>query len=128
MGHDMYSIGVVLLEIVLWESFIQLTKVPPICEIFTSAAKRLNCVRANESSSIEKLTLPLTTQKVMIALAEEEVAPRMGFPLAHFIVTCLKCLEGGLDGLKEQDFKTSSTMVALHFRELMIRTFSNVPY
>jgi hypothetical protein len=127
MGHDIYSVGVVLLEIVLWESFIQSTKVPPICERFTSTATRLNYVRANESSSIEKLTLPLITQNVMIALAEEEVPHRMGSSLAQFIVACLKCLEGGLNGLKEQDFRTSSTMVALRFRELMIRTFSNVP-
>ena len=86
MGHDMYSVGVVLLEIILSEPFIQPTKVPPICERFTSAATRLNYIQVNASSSIEKLTLPPITQKVMIALAEEEVAPRMGSPIVQFIV------------------------------------------
>lgn len=128
MGHDIYSLGVVLLEIVLWESFIQPTQTPPICGRYLSTAVKHKYVRPDESDSIDKLTMPLVTQNVMIALANEEVASRMGSALADFISSSLKCLDGGLHDLKENDFKASPTMVALRFRESVAQTFSNASY
>lgn len=126
MGHDMYSLGVLLIEISLWEPFVQLSRNPPVSEMYQTRATELNLVRANEPILIEKLTMPLVVYKIMINLAETEVASRMGTPFATFVLGCLQCLDDGVNGLKEHDFRKSSTMTAIKFREMIVQAFQTM--
>ncbi|KAL9004437.1 MAG: hypothetical protein Q9188_002736 [Gyalolechia gomerana] len=123
MGHDIYSLGILLLEVCLWEPFVQPWRNPPVSQLYETRATDLNIISTTGSDVIDELTMPLNIYKVINNLAETEVAPRMGTPLATFIISCLQCLDGKVDGLREQDFKSSSTTAAMRFREMIIDTF-----
>lgn len=58
MGHDIYSLGVLLLEICLWEPFVQPGKTPPVSQLFETRAQELGFVSSTDSDSIKKLTKP----------------------------------------------------------------------
>lgn len=126
MGHDLYSLAVILLEFVLWEPFVNMDLHPPISRAFNEKAQILGNLRAEDCTSIDKLTSPLLKHKVMKALADEEVAPRMGTRLAVFISACLNCFDGGFPSITEQDFRERPDATALQFAEMISQTFSNV--
>ncbi|KAI4189039.1 MAG: hypothetical protein L6R41_001742 [Letrouitia leprolyta] len=123
MGHDIYSLGVLLLEICLWEPFVQPWRTPPVSQLYETRADDLGIVSNTDSTVVKKLTKPLNIYQVLNSIAETEVAPRMGTQLATFILTCLQCLYGNVDGLNEADFKKSSTTAAMRFREMVSNTF-----
>jgi serine/threonine protein kinase len=127
MGHDIYSLGVLLIEIALWQPFVQTSRNPPVSEVYEAKARELNLVRANGPGTIEELTMPLVIYKVMISLAETKVASSMGSSLANFILACLKCLDGKVDGLNEQDFRNSPAKAAMRFREMITLTWKAIP-
>ena len=121
IGHDIYSLGVVLLEICLWERFIQQSDQPTMGDKFVTRAVKLKIVNVTDSASIEKLTAPWAVQEVMVSLCKTDVAPRFGSAMVSLIEACLTCLEGGLNGLREEQFKASPALVAMKFREMFMK-------
>lgn len=113
MGHDIYSLGVNLLTIGLWEplvSRLEGAKCP--CEKYRDAAVRLGLVKPDDLLSvtsppgenreqnikrlIRTLTIPYpTVQRTLQELAEHELPARMGFQFTRIVTSCLSCLEGG---------------------------------
>jgi serine/threonine protein kinase len=120
MQHDIYSLGVCLLEIGLWEPFI-ITNAQGqefMCDKFRELAVASGFVTQEESNSISKLTKPMTVQKVMIALAKGLLPQRMGLIFTDLVVYCLTCVE--------DDFSSSTneaTTVGIQFNDKILQSF-----
>jgi hypothetical protein len=97
MQHDIYSLGVVLLELGLWQSF--LTFLPPEDPSHpyettdSSTALPPPFLRALES---EKDTRRRATavKSALTALATEVLPARMGQKYTDVVLLCLQCLDG----------------------------------
>ncbi|EJP64952.1 serine/threonine protein kinase [Beauveria bassiana ARSEF 2860] len=88
MQHDIYSLGVCLLEIGLWESFVHTeqtgsssaTRTRP-SDWFQQNAKR------SEGGS------PVLLKQDLVALASDLLPRRMGYLYTNLVKTCLTCLD-----------------------------------
>jgi hypothetical protein len=111
IGHDIYSLGVCLLEIGLWEPltitkrdtdalFVDLNDAYDVTEQTMSETYRQmaidhHFVTPEESDSIDALTKPSTVIKILITLAERLLPQRVGTKYSNTVIACLSCLNGG---------------------------------
>ena len=112
MGHDIYSLGVCLLVIGLWEPLItdfDETKIPS--EKYRETMLREKLLKATESARVEAvqqgvstseakavnkiLTRPALMEKALRAMASHYLPTRMGLTYTRVVNSCLTCLEGG---------------------------------
>lgn len=132
IGHDIYSLGVCLLEVGLWESLI-VTKMDSddaseltLSDRYLGMAIELRLVEPD--ALMEFLTKPRTVMKVLVALAERSLPQRMGTKYAHVVVACLTCFDQGLreEPGEELDFERNSTSVALRFKMVVVETLAQM--
>ncbi|KAH8703901.1 hypothetical protein BGW36DRAFT_414266 [Talaromyces proteolyticus] len=97
MQHDIYSLGVCLLEIGLWESFVEYVDEPgPNCGLQSKFGKTYYDFLAwsqkkGQISSFDGLAILL--KDYLVEQASTRLAPRMGDKYAHVVVSCLTCLD-----------------------------------
>lgn len=102
-SHDVYSLGVCLLVIGLWEPLILKDDgTARICKLYTETAFRLGLVDLGDSNTNDefgaltfddKLKRPATVRKVLLELATHELGLRMGENYVGVVKFCLCCLE-----------------------------------
>ncbi|KAJ8124717.1 hypothetical protein O1611_g8923 [Lasiodiplodia mahajangana] len=120
MQHDIYSLGVCLLEIGLWQSFVwypaqndTTTPVPSITLGFTCSDKDFEAVRPTGQEAIKEK---------LVELAKEKLPPRVGDAYTDIVVACMTCLdpENGTfrakEGLTDEDGITIGVSRASLFR------------
>jgi hypothetical protein len=114
MQHDVYSLGVCLLELGLWESFIHHEKntddgasertVP--VEILGLSPEDFELQSGQPQESLQKSN---HIKEQMVELAKAKLPARMGDKYTAVVVTCLTCLDegnedfGNDDDLKDED-------------------------
>ncbi|KAI4705573.1 hypothetical protein J4E81_000456 [Alternaria sp. BMP 2799] len=101
MRHDIYSLGVCLLEIGLWGSFVEYDPA-------TSARSlsRLLTTPSGKDKEVASTALRDPTKDVFIALARYRLPGSMGDMYAEVVETCLTCLDSGnLDFGDEEAFE-----------------------
>ncbi|KAI1273133.1 hypothetical protein F5Y07DRAFT_274103 [Xylaria sp. FL0933] len=124
MQHDIYSLGVCLLEIGLWKSFVwypahdcNIAPVPGI-------ALGFNC--SDKDFTTSQLTSQQQLKEKLVALAEKELPPRVGNTYTKLVIDCLMCLdpENGIfdaeEGLTDEDGITIGVKFAEHILSSMI--------
>ncbi|KAH8671813.1 hypothetical protein BGZ60DRAFT_405976 [Tricladium varicosporioides] len=84
MQHDIYSLGVCLLEIGLWESFISYNN--------DGSNATPGLILRSAASNLE-LSQPVIMQRHLIALAVDELPKRLGDMYRDVVVNCLTCLD-----------------------------------
>jgi hypothetical protein len=86
MQHDIYSLGVCLLEIGLWESFVLYHNegTDP------SPSTALSILNDAEKDEIKKAFL---VKDALVDLAKQRLPSRMGDKYTEIVVTCLTCLD-----------------------------------
>ena len=93
IGHDIYSLGVCLLEIGLWESFLvyneEYPKLSPLLSDSKAKWKRENDIVSHSMSDSQ------IEQKVFITLAGDSLAYEMGEAYSKLVLKCLTCVEKG---------------------------------
>jgi hypothetical protein len=105
MVHDIYSFGVLLVEIALWDTFVvSKTSRPALGNMFEDMEKKYGraLYRTNRCSAGSDM------HEIIVRLAEEDVASRMGQRYAELALECLKTVKtpvGELFGLSEDDVK-----------------------
>jgi hypothetical protein len=106
MHHDIYSLGVCLLEIGLWESFVSYENndIP--------LASDGNAPKQVRGSILEPDIAPILFQEQLLLLARGELRRRMGTKYSEIVVTCLTCLDpGNIDFGDESEFKDQDGIV-----------------
>lgn len=87
MQHDIYSLGVCLLEIGLWESFVKF------CDGSNASPSPVLAILSDpEKDEVKKASL---VKDVLVDLAKEQLPSRMGDIYTEIVVTCLTCLDDG---------------------------------
>ena len=81
MQHDIYSLGVCLLEIGMWESFV----------IYDNTGARTSAALGTDIFSIEFENFPLKDR--LVALAKRHLPKRIGERYCQVVVNCLTCLD-----------------------------------
>jgi len=86
MQHDIYSLGVCLLEIGLWESFViyHNEESPP------TPSPALAILDDPEKDGIKKASL---VKDILVSLARQRLPSRMGDKYTEIVITCLTCLD-----------------------------------
>ncbi|KAH7370825.1 hypothetical protein BKA65DRAFT_489301 [Rhexocercosporidium sp. MPI-PUGE-AT-0058] len=143
IGHDIYSLGVCLLEIGLWET-LSVTKgetdallvdvhdsydvsEQTMSELYRNMALSQQLIGSDEIDSIDALTEPATVKKVLVAIAQHALPQRLGTEYAKIVLACLTSLEGGLgEEISDLDFAQNSTAVALRFKLLVVEALANM--
>ncbi|KAJ6088737.1 hypothetical protein N7486_009998 [Penicillium sp. IBT 16267x] len=93
IGHDIYSLGVCLLDIGLWDSFtVYCEGVPRLSALLTDA--KSNWKRENDGA-FQSMTDPQIEQKVFITLAGNRLEYEMGEAYSKLVIKCLTCIEMG---------------------------------
>jgi hypothetical protein len=122
IGHDIYSLGVCLLEVGLWEPLIVTKRDTDallvdvndsydvtentVCDTYRKVALKHNLVAPEDAESVKIMTRKRTVKEVLIAMARDALPQRMSTDYADIVVACLTCLEGGFgrDSASEVDF------------------------
>lgn len=87
MQHDIYSLGVCLLEIGLWESFVIYHDE----DSHPTPSPVLAILNHTEKDEIKKAYL---VKDILVSLAKQRLPSRMGDIYTEIVVTCLTCLDG----------------------------------
>jgi serine/threonine protein kinase len=87
MLHDIYSLGVVLLEIALWRSFVLWSEDGVRCSANPHA-----CRLADRKGNLKS---PSDIQKVFVQKAEGFIPLVLGEKFRDVVLMCLNCLDGG---------------------------------
>ncbi|KAI9770786.1 MAG: hypothetical protein M1840_003036 [Geoglossum simile] len=114
MLHDIYSLGVVLLEIALWRSFILVEK-----DTYGSlkyAGNREACRFFDKKTG--KLKDPYEIWELFIRRSETVVAPALGYKYRDTVLMCLRCLDGG--------FGDPAELVGLAYIERVLLTLDEI--
>lgn len=122
MGHDIYSLGVCLLEIGLWAPLIVMEEGShrP-CAIYRQMAVRSGGITVEESNSVKALTRPGIIQPTLVLLASMELPKRMGIEFFKIVVACLTCLEGGFGQLEGDE-----TQFGVRYIDIVLRTLAKL--
>jgi hypothetical protein len=145
MQHDIYSLGVCLLELGLWESFVEYTeggeaqapqpKLGRTYEHF-QAWQRENPVapataadtgRTDDAAAIFREVLAFRLKDYLVEQARTRLAPRMGERYARVVLSCLTCLDEDSEdfgGVEAED--TSDGAAALCFIESILKELNDI--
>lgn len=107
MGHDLFSLGVCLLELGLWEPLIAVEndQPPKMSDRYCDMAWRTKCIDPGEVGVLKRLVKPAVVQEVMIGLAEHDLGHEMGRPYSQVVLACFQSVEalGATDKLEGND-------------------------
>ncbi|KAL8733970.1 MAG: hypothetical protein Q9166_001731 [cf. Caloplaca sp. 2 TL-2023] len=120
-GHDIYSLGVCLLEIGLGESLIRPDENddPTLCQKFKIEAIKMQLVETRKYARIACINLkPLERKRVLIELSQTELPNIMGPRYAETVRRCLQCNEEGFGDI--QDLKHEGNNVSPVIRKQVL--------
>ena len=121
MGHDIYSLGVCMLEVLNWKPLVIFDgERPEVSSAFKEEAKSLGILAKNQlrmhnrglKSESELCTAdPFGVQEILQSLARQQLPPVTGSRLSKLVVSCLSALEGGFADLSfDQDSRVETGM------------------
>jgi hypothetical protein len=130
MRHDIYSLGVVLLEIALWRPFIRWNGDAYYFEsdtarYFLTSEVSMGEYSAGNASWSHKLKSPLEIQASLVKVAKKQVARVMGSVFATVVTECLCCLENDFY-VHEKAEDEDQIDVGLKYIELVLEKLESI--
>ncbi|KAL7269352.1 hypothetical protein RUND412_007992 [Rhizina undulata] len=96
INHDIYSLGVCMLEIFLWRTFVEDGK---LSQLYQDRAVKLRLVTESTRNNAAQMTRkPSAVYKVLVDIAETELPFFVGDYLTKLVLDCLKYGENGFGG------------------------------
>jgi hypothetical protein len=139
MGHDIYSLGVCLLEIALWEPLvaeIQANNPAGSTRIsaFFAQAANLKGTASEQKENLKQVYNrpdgPDAIKDILIEIASRQVPSKMGTKYARIIKACLTCFDHGNNGMKEWedvDFQGGNRGANCQaFRNIVLESLQNI--
>lgn len=130
MQHDIYSLGVCLLEIGLWESFVEYTDEneiagPPQPNFGKSYYHFQTWLRSQETPpSFQAMAFKL--KDYLVEQARTRLAPRMGDRYAQVAILCLSCLDNDNEDFAGVEEDASDDFVAVQFIEKVMKSIDEI--
>jgi hypothetical protein len=109
MQHDIYSLGVCLLEIGLWRTLVVYDKTDTENEEGPAPSPLLPSLTDSQENEFRKAIM---LKDSLVAIAQRELPSRMGDKYASIVASCLTCLdESNSDFSDENEFKDEDDVV-----------------
>lgn len=132
MQHDIYSLGVCLLEIGLWESLVEYTSGDEVAgrpkskfgKSFYHFQAWLKAKSDGTTTTFDALAFKL--KDYLVEQARSRLAPRMGCKYAQVVVSCLTCLDDDNEDFGELDAGESDDVVAVHFIQSVMMNLDEI--
>lgn len=124
MQHDIYSLGVCLLEMGLWQSFVLYDENQP-----PSLPDGLGLVLPDQGTQVQQSVDMATLNKnQLVSLAQTRLAPRTGDVYASVVLACLTCLDPGNNAFgNEEDLKDEDgVLVGVRFIEQILMQLEKI--
>lgn len=130
LNHDVYSLGVCLLVIGLWEPLISReNETARLSKLYTKTAFRLDFMDPGAPDLSDKLKKPATVRKVLLELTEQELALRMDKNFVGVVKFCLECLEKrNISGQIDRQGTRPISMTGEEFQKQVIRQLSTCTF
>lgn len=143
MQHDVYSLGVCLLELGLWESFVQYHRHDGGAEAVELAededirpSKGLGLELKDLEFTAEVPTSPLPSpssgkiKEHLVGLARSKLPLRMGDKFTAVVVTCLTCLDEGNEDFGDQSemCDDDGILIGVRFIEKVLFKLSEISF
>ncbi|KAI9367317.1 hypothetical protein BJX61DRAFT_316620 [Aspergillus egyptiacus] len=130
MHHDIYSLGVCLLEIGLWESFVEYTAQPEDKSGTPQPkfGKTYHDFIAWSEHQVEPTSFEASAFQLKDFLVEQaatRLAPRMGDKYAQVVMSCLTCLDEDNEDFSAVD-GASEDLVAVQFIETIMKKLDKI--
>ena len=91
LGHDLYSLGVCLLELGLWESMImEQDGAPALCSRYCNIAVRMELVRPEEANVPKRTTKTAVTKEVFKVMCKDDLSELMGLEYSRVVMACFE--------------------------------------
>jgi hypothetical protein len=126
MQHDIYSLGVCLLEIGLWRSFVWYPNDSGNAAPVPAFALELDLSDADFRTVHS--TVPLRITERLVALAKRELPPRLGDMYTDIVLACLTCLNPGNEAFgSEQELRDEDgILVGVRFVEKILMRVAEI--
>lgn len=118
MRHDIYSLGVVLLEVSLWNSFVLWDATQNVYISSEHSCKLLE--KGFTKTPGRNFKSPKDIQSVLLKTAERQVRLSMGDKFASIVIDCLTCVDGNLLGPWDDAENEDEVDVGIKFIESII--------
>ncbi|KAM3547802.1 hypothetical protein ARSEF4850_009794 [Beauveria asiatica] len=130
MQHDIYSLGVCLLEIGLWESFVEYSTASELDgALQTQFGKSYHDFQAwlrQRGGTAGPEVVAFKLKDYMIEQANTRLACRMGDKYAHLTVSCLACLDDDTENFLLSETDGDEQAVARQFIETVLKGLSDI--
>ncbi|KAJ4186864.1 hypothetical protein NW767_001491 [Fusarium falciforme] len=131
MAHDVYSLGVCMLEILLWESVLRPTP-PFVCPAFIETFTRLG-FRTNEADPGDYYTkFPNKNKAILLSMSESLIPAEAGTKMTRVVCEFLTCLDRKGEDLDEEpnDYvindEADRIKVAMNFVDTALKDLRNI--
>lgn len=137
MQHDLYSLGVCLLEIGLWKSFVSYSSDPkPIPQYGDAYLQFTKWLESTQSNALVKQTnntyyqaaMALKLKEYFVQLAETQLPNNMGDKYSEVVVTCLTCLDKDNEDFGDEDEASDGEgiLMAIRFIEKILLKLNEI--
>ncbi|KAI8628208.1 hypothetical protein F5Y19DRAFT_145087 [Xylariaceae sp. FL1651] len=132
MQHDVYSLGVCLLELGLWETFVCYEGdeySDPDCKKVPSATLGLT-LDAFDCNAKESLQKAVKIKEQLVDIAGSRLPARMGDRYTEVVITCLTCLDAGNEDFgDEEDMRDEDgILIGIRFIEKVLFRLSEISF
>jgi hypothetical protein len=137
MQHDVYSLGVCLLEIGLWQSFVSYSTDPKprpqfgdAYQQFTKWLEGTGAIEAPEMVNNPSLQgkIAAKLKDYFVDLAKTRLPLAMGDKYSGVVVTCLTCLDKNNENFGDEDemLDEGGILVAVRFMETILQKLNEI--
>lgn len=125
MQHDIYSLGVCLLEMGLWESFVHYPGLNPAATPVPPVSSELQI--SDRDFEVAHLSMRLRIKERLLDIAKRRLPSRVGDAYTQVVLTCLGCLDAknNLMGKSKRDDK-DGTLVGVRFVEEIVAKMDDI--
>ena len=131
MGHDIYSLGVCLLEIGFWKPLVVRhgnegeASTNDLSPTFREAVHSLDSSMINDESSLQNLAKPVFVRQAILQLTRQNLplSTRNGY--AKVVMNCLTCL----DNAEQKEILTGDRVRAeIEFNKMVLQPLSDIDF